>query len=499
MRRLMVLVIAVAAAGAMAVTEPPTAMAGGGSGSVVIYPFDCPAALQDCIDNVSADGIVTVATDGFVDEDIEIAKSIVLNGAVGWTPTIKSVSVEPATGPVTVAIERLAIREHVQGLFIFYGGGLSIHDSKVGTRQSPFAVSFLTTKSADLTVIGSVVRSGGETLTFAAQQSFGTATLTAIANRITHRGAEDTGAGIYLDARGTGSYRADLMNNVIWDVARCDGSPPEPGMEACLRRSAIHAELDESPDVDVNVVGNTIERSRNSGIALRGTLDPGGSLALDVFDNIISHHPRRGIDLDVMGTVFRAGYNDLFAVGPNDLNGGSLGPGTLAVDPRFIDRAAGKLQLRSTSPLIDKGVVCSPGGVANPDADGNHRLRGPTVDIGAYERGAAPPTGEVRFGSDLADDLGGTNGADIICGNGGPDDLGGSGGPDYLDGGGEGDFIVGGSGNDRLYGRAGADRLCAADGIGGNDLADGGKGVDRYSADPGDTLISVEQVGAGCM
>ncbi|MEO7119010.1 MAG: choice-of-anchor Q domain-containing protein, partial [Candidatus Limnocylindrales bacterium] len=262
----------------------------------------------------------------------------------------------------------------------------------------------------------------------------------------------------------------------------------------CGSSASLDINVECTVQADINAVGNTFEGSVGTGISLRNDLEPGGSIALDVFDNIISHQDFAGILLeDTGGTLtFRNGFNDLFQNGFNELDGASFAPSTLHVSPRFVDRTAGKLKLRSDSPLIDAGQVCTPGGVANPDAGGRHRLAGPTVDIGAYEFGAVVPTGGVFVGDDTPDSFGGTGGADIMCGYGDADVLDGAGGPDYVDGGGGGDILFGGGAGDLLFGQSGADLLCADDGH-GNDRVDGGKGIDSYHADSGDTLISVEQ------
>ena len=65
-----------------------------------------------------------------------------------------------------------------------------------------------------------------------------------------------------------------------------------------------------------------------------------------------------------------------------------LGGANIDADPQFVDRFAGNLRLLSTSPCINTGNnLYAPGGV---DLDGNPRVFGSTVDIGAYEYQGLP-------------------------------------------------------------------------------------------------------------
>lgn len=75
---------------------------------------------------------------------------------------------------------------------------------------------------------------------------------------------------------------------------------------------------------------------------------------------------------------------------------GNNAPGT--GDPGFV--APGNARLRADSILIDSGIVNPPGGTGTHDADGNARVQGGHVDVGAFE---AAPYSDLIFADDFED------------------------------------------------------------------------------------------------
>ncbi|MCY7419202.1 MAG: hypothetical protein LH650_12045 [Chloroflexi bacterium] len=446
----------------------------------VHYPdvVECPdtgdEGLQQCINSVFP-GSTVVLTSEIIDEVAVITKDLTLRAT--------DRSLQPLLTYLLVRTEGVdPLQVIVQDIRFSLGVRVNLtqgenHDVRLRRLEvgkgapNTRGVEIATSVPASITVENSYIRGDdrqGDALGMIVDDPDGAVTFRAIANRVNQHGNPVSGSGINVTMEGDGSVRADLMNNAIWDVGRCNCGAAS-GI-AVLPYGAIIA--------DVNIVGNTIERSLTNAVQQRNGLTGIGRLRLDMFDNIFSHIQKGALDLDsgAPGSLtFRAGYNDYYATGVDRLDGQSKGSNNMAKDPKFVNRVAGNLKLMSSSPLIDKGQVCSPGGVAIQDASGNTRLRGASVDMGAYERGAGPATGKARVGTSGANILTGTSGADILCGYAGNDKLTGKGGADYLDGGSD------------------DDKLCARDGVRGNDRLLGGPGTDRSQRDSGDSQTSVER------
>lgn len=139
----------------------------------------------------------------------------------------------------------------------------------------------------------------------------------------------------------------------------------------------------------------------------------------------------------------------------------------IGVDPQFVNPGKADFHLRPTSPAIDRGLP-SPG-TARADIDGEARVTGSGIDLGADEvakpgspddtGGGTGVPGKTVDESARNDRLLGTAGNDLLKGGAGNDVLKGGAGNDVLKGGRNSDTLDGGAGDDMLTGGGGKDRF----------------------------------------
>lgn len=461
------------------------------------WPTGCggAATLQDCIDVHAITGdSVEIDTNTPIAESVTISKSMSLSLAPGFHASLQGIFVggDSLPGGIDVALHDLRVDGSISAR-LWSGSSNTLSIANVAVTDSVGVggdIDLDVRTSSTIAITGNVLRAlGSQTdgIQFYDGAAPGDLSVDIIGNQISGRGNTDAGAGIDISANASGSLIANVDNNAILSPATC----------TCDDADGITVTAVGTAAQTYNVVGNTVDRSGWAGMTIQNEVLGSAITRVNVFNNVVTRSSRWGLYLGETGAhaaLVQIGHNDFFHNGdPNQLAGHSAGSGNVSVSPRYVDEKHGNVKLSASSPVVNAGVVCSPGGVAMRDAAGNGRRFGSSVDLGAYERGAAAPTGVALVGDGNGNVLVGTSGDDILCGMGGADLILGNAGKDYLDGGSGKDELFGGAGADLLFGRSGNDMLCTADGKHGNDHLDGGPGTDGYLADPGDIRTSVER------
>lgn len=388
-------------------------------GAVLTWPgaAPCHATLQACISAAAAGDIVEVATDGPINEAIEIfGKSLTLRAASGFQPVIvpapftDAIDVFGGDATVTIVVEGMTLRD---GSLTAYQGGsgafdVSIRGNRIeaqdldanreAIRVAPFgasptgpvhfdisdndiALGFLS--GDDISAIDvedlagptsgmiarNVVGTGGSMSTLGAitiHNAVDTLAIDVLANRIE---AEGYNGGIAITQDGaSGSLASRVINNLVTGTDYVMGV--QPGAVSVLVTAG---------SVQLLVANNTLAGNDTGFFA---DAQPGASLGGVFANNIVVGNSRKGIVIDAqVAAGFGNEHNLVFGNASDDF---VAGPGTLLLDPLFV--GAGDYHLQPSTPARDAGNdLHVPADITN-DLDGAQRIIGPAVDIGAYER-----------------------------------------------------------------------------------------------------------------
>lgn len=219
-----------------------------------------------------------------------------------------------------------------------------------------------------------------------------------VANGVTHA----FGGGMTVVAFGAGA--------IVLDDIRVEGNRVDsPGSSS---GAGIHLDQDpigtgEGVTVQMRriaVVGNEAQGSFLGGQVVLRVYGPAGGVLLG--DSLVADAlGARGLDADVQSgarlqlvNVTAAGNadTDLRVQGvariansladTTTLSGGQqLQNNLFDADPGYVDRNAGDYRLILASPAVGAGTATPDGGLGPLDLDGNARIIGPRVDLGAYE------------------------------------------------------------------------------------------------------------------
>jgi hypothetical protein len=374
----------------------------------------CSSTLQSCVDGAAPSDIVEVATAGPINESLTIDKSLTVRPAAGFSPVFGDFSA------VTLSNQGESANSITFEGFTFSRGFLQA--VQVGTkafdvriRNLVFADTFndrtpievrtnfpgpygpvafeitdnvITIPSA-FTGVQAISANGGNASTF-----HGTISGNLIEH---HAGGQNGGIGVFNDTSdlavdvignrvignnfneglslfqfGPGSADVRFINNLV------EGQVNEAGRPAAV---SIDVSAGEGT---FEVLNNTLVDS-DTGISIGGRDDLGATWSGVVANNIVANMVHQGVTIDDPFTSVINEFNLVSNTGPNFF---TPGPGTVFSDPQFV--GGGDFHLSSGSPARDAGTDARVPADITFDLDGDPRIRGASVDMGAYERVPEP-------------------------------------------------------------------------------------------------------------
>lgn len=207
--------------------------------------------------------------------------------------------------------------------------------------------------------------------------------------------------GIYIDAWDERTYDIDVFQNIVHDV-QGTAFALSSEMGALLEDIRLYDNLAYANDYgvyitawgpasthpmrNISVVNNTIA---DNGLGTWGggvTVENPDVEAVTIANNIVSDNLSYQVVVypEVPAAQVRVDYNLINGFrGLED--GETRGTHYVEADPRFVDPTAANYRLQATSPAINAGDNASLTAGVTTDLDGNPRLLGGRVDMGAYE------------------------------------------------------------------------------------------------------------------
>lgn len=250
-----------------------------------------------------------------------------------------------------------------------------------------------------------------------------------ITNGATLPGAIDdrfNGAGILVTQQSSPTIRNMVITGSwagCWGGAVCCSFESHPLIDNCTLTGnytnddggGIFAWSGSSPVVRNTLIADNVSRVTGGGVTTFG------GNATFINTTIVNNEALVGAG--VYGNSITTFVNSIIRGnhGAADVDGGPIvqysnvanydGDGNVDTDPIFVDAEAGDYRLAANSPMIDRGDPEFVAEDGETDADGNPRVVGPRVDIGAFEFQDTPcladynSSGGVDFG-DVIDLLG---------------------------------------------------------------------------------------------
>lgn len=373
-------------------------------------PPPCDTTLQACIDGAIPGDVVEIATNGPIDESLEIEKSLTLRAAPGFSPLLPDFNtiLAIATGEDDVAITiqgitigrgKITAIQGTTGRFDLaiidneiqngsFNGGIGVRTGTGGPTRGllffdiarnkvtvpqgfshqvdaisvgAYKASAYEGRISDNNIVMNVSTQGGAIMVFSVSD---TGKVDVVGNVISGSGYNN---GIFIRPD-LGSVEARVINNLVSGQTDVAGQP-----------GAIAARSN-SDGVSVTIVNNTIVDNER-GLTISGRADLGQSVNGIVSNNIVANH---GIGISIDSDFTATVINDHNLLYNNVSNYFLPGPGTILGDPQFI--GVTDYHLKKSSPSINSGNNLRLPKDVLTDLDNNPRISDNVVDIGAYEK-----------------------------------------------------------------------------------------------------------------
>ncbi|HEV7732663.1 MAG TPA: hypothetical protein VGR62_10900 [Candidatus Binatia bacterium] len=383
----------------------------------------CGATIQECLDHTPDGGILRLATNGPIDEDLDIDHSLALVAAYGFRPVFTPFSIisarsagsgdqflvlrgltwEPAGSTRVVRVRHegtgrydVELRDNaflgVQGTGL--GGLVEVGTSLPGPGGPivlnvrgntfrlpaggnwPLELSFTSPTDGIAVVEENTIETADTSQqgAVALYHTEGDLLFYAVHNVVRSKNPEQTAINVYQTGNGTGRTVARIFGNLLRGI---DG-----GMRFGTSMYADHG------TIDLLVAHNTILDAHQRAVQVGGREDFGSSAHGVIANNVLVRSMRSDVGIhEFVDTVIETN-NLLTKIDPED-SPSAPGPHSIVVtDPGFA--GADDFRLAPTSAGINAADPTYIPTELLHDLDGGPRIAGPAADLGAYELSCAP-------------------------------------------------------------------------------------------------------------
>ena len=350
----------------------------------------CNGTLQACVDAASSGDTVEIRSNGPVAESIGFDKALTLRAGTGFQPDfVGSASIHASTsasGDQLIRIEGLTLQQGDIELTQAGAGAATLE--VMSNRLDDDGIEVLSTGSGPVSFFIS-----GNTLGFGQSAVYpGINLILSVSSSGSVIGNSLSGGAAIDVENGGPAMSADLIGNRIdagyTGIRLLQGSTDTGTLDGRMLDNLVTNSVSDgilvecdSGTLDVAIANNTTADGYD-GISLECNCPEG--LTAIVSNNAITGNSQYGYSVPPNCDSV-SDHHNLFFGNSNDIQFGNLpGPNSVFANPSYFPDHS----LSPDSAAIDAGDVGSAPADPATDVGGNPRVRGRTVDIGAYEAAA---------------------------------------------------------------------------------------------------------------